>query len=608
MVEDVISDLCDVLVNMLQSTHIEMGAHIMLRETMTRFHVKSAGFYLFSPEKMELLCFEGEKPSGEVTLNIYKNALTNTVLQGVCTVFPLMEDGLYGAVELVWENPPSQKECDDAKTFFTQCSVVLNVLRDLQYQKERVLQHNTIVHTILDSLECHFCVVDVDDYTVKMTNSISGELPEVTCYTLFHKKKSPCNEFCPLNEMKRTHNPVKKEHIHYIQGQATYVKVHGYPIVDSNGTIIQALLYCLDITEQKKVEEELIRLSTAVKMSNDSIIITDIKGNIIDINDAVLTMYGARTKEKLVKKNVLCIVAPDDVKKVQALFEEVLTKRSVKNVEHDILLKNRTRITVETSIAVMKDTKGIPMGMVVITRDITERKKAENQMKKRSMKFNLKEGNVYLVKESVSGLSFNALKDLLKVGYPGFIISRTPKKKWHKIPDNVDYRWAAEKGESSVPPDLEKIGALIEGLPRNTAVLIDRLDYLLSKNRFSTVLSFIQCITETALIQDHVVIVSVDPSVLKKQELKQLEKETDEIELLHRKALSEDLVEILTFVYNQNISGTKPSYTRIGKEIGVSKPTARKRIKKLVNCGYLKESKKGRTKVMEITEKARSWF
>ena len=64
--------------------------------------------------------------------------------------------------------------------------------------------------------------------------------------------------------------------------------------------------------------------------------------------------------------------------------------------------------------------------------------------------------------------------------------------------------------------------------------------------------------------------------------------------------------EILRFVNGQNSLGINPSFTAISKHLGISKPTTRKRIKSLVYHGYLILSVKGRTKVVELTNKGRN--
>ena len=48
------------------------------------------------------------------------------------------------------------------------------------------------------------------------------------------------------------------EHIHYdAAGNEIIAEVHGYPIFDATGTVIQMIEYSLDITERKKMEKEL---------------------------------------------------------------------------------------------------------------------------------------------------------------------------------------------------------------------------------------------------------------------------------------------------------------------------------------------------------------
>lgn len=58
----------------------------------------------------------------------------------------------------------------------------------------------------------------------------------------------------------------------------------------------------MKMEERKKAEEELVRLSSAVKMSTDSIVISDLDAKIIDVNEATLKMYGTDDKRDLIGK------------------------------------------------------------------------------------------------------------------------------------------------------------------------------------------------------------------------------------------------------------------------------------------------------------------
>ena len=82
-----------------------------------------------------------------------------------------------------------------------------------------------------------------------------------------------------------------------------------------NGQIIGIQGVPRNITERKKMREELIRLSNAVKMSTDSIVIGDINAKIIDVNEATLELYGTDDKGDLIGKNSFDIIAPEDREK-----------------------------------------------------------------------------------------------------------------------------------------------------------------------------------------------------------------------------------------------------------------------------------------------------
>jgi len=150
-------------------------------------------------------------------------------------------------------------------------------------------------------------------------------------------------------------------------------------IVDNRVVGVQGVLR--DVTERKKAEEELIRLSSAVKMTTDSIVISDLDGKIIDVNEATLKLYGTDDKKDLIGKNSYDLIAPEDREKALASAKETLGKGYVKGREYNIITKDGGRVPVEMSVALMKDVDGKPIGFVGISRDITERKRAEEALR-----------------------------------------------------------------------------------------------------------------------------------------------------------------------------------------------------------------------------------
>jgi len=224
-----------------------------------------------------------------------------------------------------------------------------------------------------------------------------------------------------------------------------------------DGQVISVTLISSDITKRKQAEEELVRLSSAVKMSTDSIVISDLDGKIIDVNEATLKMYGTDDKRDLIGKDSFELIAPEEREKALAGTKEVLEKGYVKSREYHIITKGGGRVPVEMSVAIMKEADGKPIGFVAVSRDITERKQAEEELESGKKKLesyiesmvdgvvlsDLEGTTVDINKACLELLGYKRKEDV--VGRPGFI--RTILKK-----------------------DMPKIGALLEEIIKKGCV------------------------------------------------------------------------------------------------------------------------------------------
>jgi len=188
---------------------------------------------------------------------------------------------------------------------------VIGFVRDITERKqaeEKIQQQNKFLSNILNSLTYPFYVVDANDYTINIANKAAkmGNLSEnATCYALTHKSSKPCGDIdhvCPLEEVKKTKKPVVVEHIHYDEdGNARNVEVHGYPILDTEGNVIQMIEYCLDITDRKQMEQaladEATRRRILVDQSRDGIVILDQNGKVYEANQQFAEMLGYSPEE-----------------------------------------------------------------------------------------------------------------------------------------------------------------------------------------------------------------------------------------------------------------------------------------------------------------------
>jgi signal transduction histidine kinase len=172
----------------------------------------------------------------------------------------------------------------------TRISELESMERKCQVVEGELRQQNKFFHHVLESLTHPFYVLDANDYTIVMANSAArlGNLSaKPTCYALTHHRNTPCDgreHICPLQEVKRTRQPIVVEHVHYDKnGNPRDMEVHAYPIFDEKGDVAQMIEYSLDITDRNRLEKEIQEYADKVKRFAYSVS-HDLKNPLISIN------------------------------------------------------------------------------------------------------------------------------------------------------------------------------------------------------------------------------------------------------------------------------------------------------------------------------------
>jgi len=126
-----------------------------------------------------------------------------------------------------------------------------------------------ILKNILDSLPHPFYVISAHDYTIRIANRAAlkgAPLENLHCYTLTHHRQSPCmsqEHPCTLALVKKTGKPAIVEHIHFdAENNQRNMEVHGFPIYNPAGELIEMIEYSIDITKRKEAERKLAHLAT----------------------------------------------------------------------------------------------------------------------------------------------------------------------------------------------------------------------------------------------------------------------------------------------------------------------------------------------------------
>ncbi len=273
----------------------------------------------------------------------------------------------------------------------------------------QINQQNEFLKNILESLSHPFYVVDAHDYTISIANSATGieSFTEKTyCYTFTHKSSKPCGSaehICPLEEVKRLKKPVVVEHIHYDkEGNAEQVEVHGFPIFDSEGNVVQMIEYSLNIGKRKQAEEQLKNtkehLENVIESSLDSIIVTDNKGSITRVNKSFLKLIDCKEEEVIGRRTLefsmsdegtyesttgeLVQITDEFFNTSMTMVAKLIENGKVLNWESYYLRSDKKIIPVEQNIVYLYSMEGDKVGTLGTIRDITWRRKVEEEIRK----------------------------------------------------------------------------------------------------------------------------------------------------------------------------------------------------------------------------------
>jgi PAS domain S-box-containing protein len=234
----------------------------------------------------------------------------------------------------------------------------------------------------------------------------------------------------------------------------------------------------VDITQLKRAEVDLKRLATVVIDSNDAVMVLDLEGRILDWNRASQEIYGYSEAEAR-QLNVDTLVPEDQRAHFRDLLAAVKRGETVEPLEVKRRTKDGRTLDIWIKITKLVDDHGLPIGVVTTGRDITARKRADEELREAqkwlradldATKRLLKIGSLFLMEGhiepvfaeivdaaiEISGADFGNLQlldresgDLMIVAHKGF------------PPYWLDFWNQTSKGHGSCGTALERRGRVI---------------------------------------------------------------------------------------------------------------------------------------------------
>lgn len=165
-------------------------------------------------------------------------------------------------------------------------------------------------------------------------------------------------------------------------GSSMWATSRGYAVRDEHGETVRMIGITADITPQKGAEEELLASNELLHALLDSsplaIAATDAERRMTLWNAAAERLFGWRKEDVLGRE--FPIAREDEAKRVDDLYQRLWAGEVIVDYETARIRKDGQRIDVSLSLAPLRDGTGEASGTVAIYVDVSERKRAREEV------------------------------------------------------------------------------------------------------------------------------------------------------------------------------------------------------------------------------------
>jgi PAS domain S-box-containing protein len=274
------------------------------------------------------------------------------------------------------------------------------LIRAMHYAIERkrveedLAKERDLLHTLLDNLPDRIYVKDQRSRFLRISRALADmfklrhprEAWMKSDFDFFSKEHAE-SALADERQVVETGEPIigKVERETHPDGTVTWALTSKLPLKDKHGLIIGSFGISRDITAIKKIEDQLESernlLRSLIDNLPDYIYVKDTSGRYVIDNISHQRFLGAHSLEDVVGKTTADFFPPE-LARVFSLDDDVIiqTGRILLNREERIVVRDGRARWHSTTKVPLRNSAGDIVGLVGIGRDITERKKAEEQL------------------------------------------------------------------------------------------------------------------------------------------------------------------------------------------------------------------------------------
>ncbi|WP_165930053.1 PAS domain S-box protein [Flavobacterium caseinilyticum] len=195
---------------------------------------------------------------------------------------------------------------------------------------------------------------------------------------------------------------------------------------DESGKAIRLNGALTEITELNNIKKALVnseeKYRSLIEQASDAIFINNVQGELLEVNESACQLLGY-SKEELCTRNVTDLYTIEELKSTPIMIKELLNGEQTL-IERNMLHRDGTLISVEITAKMIVDGR-----IVAIVRDVTSRKKSEDEFRKMNKKLEGILGAIpdLLFEVDMAGTIFNyhSRRDDLLALPPEFFLGKT---------------------------------------------------------------------------------------------------------------------------------------------------------------------------------------
>ena len=418
---------------------------------------------------------------------------------------PVMIDDQTAAVLNVESTQPDKFTDDDQILLET---LAIHVASDLRHLRdiETLRKSEQRFHGLLELLRVGVCLLDQKGSVLvwnKAAEEISGYSREEVVgqdkiwHWLFPNDQYRNEVMVNVNTIiaNRLHGENFETKIRRKDGEIKIVSWNFQAIFDDNNCMTGSVALGRDVTDEVRMQEELERRSkhleelvdertlslseseerlyAIIQGSPEGIVVIDSNGNIAECNHAALQLYKSPSRDQLIGRNLVDLVAKKDRENALRVFKEVARAEIMTHLRFTMLRNDGQEYPAEISLSIVRDAAGSLIVYVAIVRDLTEQNEIQERLQKAE--------RMAVIGETVAMVGHDLRNPLQGISGAAYLLRQ-------------------KFGSTADPETLEMLRLIEMGVGRADNIVKELLDYS-REIRLELTETNAKTITEAALLQ-----------------------------------------------------------------------------------------------------------